>query len=299
MEDRALGFAAPAHAELAEPASRLPLQGRRSRRVSHDARDDRVPGALCAGDLRPGADENDGDSRAAHRRGLHRHDRPRRMAQPGAGAGERRVQHPQRARFRAGASARDRGAHADAVPQPGPARAGWRARGRCLGHGRAARRRDPALRARGHARRGRAHPHAAALSRPRHPLVDGYRGRAGPGLPGGGRPQPRAQRAVAAARRLSRLPRRRPERAHYARRQAGRAPRRNPRRRGAVFGRVRQPGGAFRPQDEPAARPDRRLGGAQRSPGRGVEPAQRLRANPRAGDAAAYPRPQARRDPQR
>ena len=149
--------------------------------------------------------QNDGDSRAAQRRGLHRHDRPRRMAQPGGGAGERRVQHPQRARFRAGASARDRGAHADAVPQPRPARAGWRARGRCLGHGRAARRRDPALRAPGHARRGRAHPHAAALSRPRHPVVDGYRGRARPALRRGRRPRPRAQRAVAAARRLSRL----------------------------------------------------------------------------------------------
>ena len=42
MADRALGFAAAAHAELAEPAARLRLRGRRSRRLPHDAGDHRL-----------------------------------------------------------------------------------------------------------------------------------------------------------------------------------------------------------------------------------------------------------------
>jgi hypothetical protein len=231
VEDRALGFAAAAHAELAEPAPGLPLQGRRSRRVSHDARDGCFPAMVRAADLRACADAYDGDPRAAHGGRVHRSDRPGRVAHPGARARERRVQHRERAGVRGRCAAGNRGAHADAVPQSGPARAGRRARSRRFCHRRAARRRDPALGARGHPRRGRAHPHAAALPRPRHSLVDGQRRRAGPGLPGGRRSQPRAQRAVAAASRLCRLPRRRPQRAHGARREARRGARPPPRRR--------------------------------------------------------------------
>ena len=62
-------------------------------------------------------------------------------------------------------------ADAEGVPQPGAARFERRAHRRRVGHRRAAGRRNPALRPAGHARGRRAHPHAARVSRPRHPVV--------------------------------------------------------------------------------------------------------------------------------
>ena len=57
---RALGLAAAADAELAEPAARLRLRGRRSRRLPDDARGRRLHRRLRAGDRRAGADPHDG-----------------------------------------------------------------------------------------------------------------------------------------------------------------------------------------------------------------------------------------------
>ena len=101
------------------------------------------------------------------------------------------------------------------LPQPRPARAGRRPRGRRLGVRRADRRRAQPSRARGRPRGRAAHPGAAPLPRPGHLLVARDHRPPGPHHRRGARPGGRAPGTVAAAgrpRRPSGPPRRRPGR---------------------------------------------------------------------------------------
>ena len=69
MAHRALGFAAAADAELAEPAAGLPLSGRRSRRLPDACRrSSSFIDGLRQGDLGAGADPHDRHLGAPHRR---------------------------------------------------------------------------------------------------------------------------------------------------------------------------------------------------------------------------------------
>ena len=61
VADRALGLAPAAHAQLAVPAPRLRLRGRRPRRLHDDAGGRRVPRGVREDHRRAGADRDDGD----------------------------------------------------------------------------------------------------------------------------------------------------------------------------------------------------------------------------------------------
>ena len=211
-----MGLAAAAHAELAEPAARLRLRGRRSRRLPHDAGDHRLHRALCRCDFGPGPDPHQRDLGAPQRRRLQGHHQPGRLALPDRRARNRRVQHPAGPSGRRGGAVGDRHAHADAVPQSGSARGRGRARRRRLGHRHADRRRDPPLGPTRDPRGGRARPRAARLSGQGHPVVDGRRRGARRALRRGRRYRQSSQRAVAATGGLPRAPDGRSQRADRA-----------------------------------------------------------------------------------
>ena len=110
--------------------------------------------------------------------------------------------------------------------------------------------------------------------------------------------KPRPQRALAAARRLPRSPRRRPQRADGHRRQAGRPPRRHPRRRGAVRGSLPNQAALSDLKMNRLLDYDRRVGG-RATAWRTRRAAAALRAHPHRRLAAAIARPRPRRDPHR
>ena len=104
-----------------------------------------------------------------------------------------------------------------------------------------------------------------------HPLVDGGGRRPRRALRRDGRPRPRPQPALDAARRDAGGRDARPERAHRAGRDAARPARRRPRRAAALLGIAAERVPAGRPEAGPAAGHARRLGRgerASRSPGR-------------------------------
>ena len=184
MADGALGFAPTAHAELAEPAARLRLRRRGSRRFPHDAA--RPSNSSSATRVRSSGAGRDPHTRSrrvrasddGYRVSTDRGDwRCRTVV-----AGGRGVQYRERARVRGGAAARDRDAHADGVSQSGSAPGGRRACRRRIGDRHPARRGDPRRGPAGDARRRRARARAADLSRQGHPVVDGRRRRAGRAL---------------------------------------------------------------------------------------------------------------------
>ena len=150
----------------------------------------------------------------------------------------------------------------------------------------------------GHARGRRAHSRAPRLPGPRHQVVDGRRRRAGRSVRRDRRHRPRPQRAVAAAGRFDGPPDRRSQSADRPRRAPRRPPGRHRRRQGAVLGIAAQPVRALRPQDEPAARPDRRVGDRARARRRRRSAAP-LRAHPGRGLTAARDRSSQRRDSNR
>ena len=174
LAPRALGLAAAADAELAEPAARLSLRRRRSRRLHDDGRGDRVHLALRRGGRRAGAHAHHGH--LGQRRPTtvtHVATEQRRAPLPQRGAGERRLQRRQRAGAPAGRAGVDRVRHAARLPQSDAAARGRRAGRRRVGHRRAAGRRDPPLGPPRDAVGRRARAAAADLSRPRRAVVDG------------------------------------------------------------------------------------------------------------------------------
>ena len=203
MEDRALGFAAAAHAQLAEPAARLRLRGRRSRRLPHDARDHRLHRALRRCDLRRRSGPTPSVTSV------------RRSGDGYEVATDQGDWQCDTVVLATGAcNIPQVPAVAEAVPpaittltpmqyrNPDQLEAGRRARRRRLGHRHPDRRRDSPLGPARDARGGRARPGAARLSGQGHPVVDGRRRRARRALRRGRRHRPGPQRAVAAARGL-------------------------------------------------------------------------------------------------
>ena len=283
MAPRALGLAAPAHAQLAEPSAGLSLRRPRSRRLHDDgarwSRSSRVsPRSRVRRSARnttvtsvARADEaitsrtSSGELRCRSRR--HR---------------ERRVQPAERP----GASPRVPASIAHVTPfdyrNPAQLPRGRRARRRRVGDRRAARRRDPSLRPARDALGRRARPAAADVSRPRRALVDGRLGRLEPALRRDRRPDARAAAAVAAARRHARARDARSERAQRDRRGAGRPPGGRPRRPRAVLGRTAQSVRARRSQDGAPARHVRRVGARASSRGARSASPRALRADARA-----------------
>ena len=174
MEDRAVGLAAAAHAQLAEPAPRLPLRRRRPRRLHDDARGHLLHRALRRRRRRPGADRHHGHRATAdvgrvrrhHRSGLLERADGRRWRPGPATSPICRGSSPTFRRSIDMVDARD-------VPQPGPTRRRWRARRRSVGDGHPARRRDPPFGPTGDAGRRRPRARPARLSGSRHPTLDG------------------------------------------------------------------------------------------------------------------------------
>ena len=267
LADRALGFAPAAHAELAEPAARLRLRGRRSGRLPHDARDHRVHRALRDARVARPCGRTTRSLRCAARTTATRSSptrapgTARRSCSPPARATSRRS----RAVGRAVPPAH-RHADAAAVPQPGPARAGRRARRRRLRHGHADRRRDPALRpardAGGRRARARAPRSTAAgtssggWTPPACSTSATTRSTTSCGAPATVPRSSSPAMPTAATSTSTRSPR---IGVKLVGRLAG-----VQRRQGAVLRIAAQPVRAGRPQDEPAARHDRRVGGGKR-----------------------------------
>ena len=218
VADRALGFAPAADAQLAEPAARPRLRGRRSRRLPHDARGRRASSSAMRGRSRR-------RSRPAttvtsvrrpmrgYRVATDRGDWHGRTLVLASGA----CNIPCVPKLAEAVPASITMLTPHRVPQSGPAADRRRAGGRRLGHGRPARRRDPALGPPGHARRA-----ASTSASPRT-----YRGRdiqwwmdgagiSGPALRRGRRHRPRAPAALVPARRLARAGHARPQRADRA-----------------------------------------------------------------------------------
>ena len=115
------------------------------------------------------------------------------------------------------------------------------------------------------ARGRRAHPRAPRLPRPGHQVVDGRRRRDGRPLRRARRHRPRPRRALAAAGGVDGPQIGRSQPADGARRAPGRSSGGDPRRQGAVLGVVAEPVRAVGPEDEPLARPDRRVGDRERA----------------------------------
>ena len=173
---RALGLAAAAHAELAEPAARPPLRRRRPGRVhDHAPRWSRSSSGFAARSRRRCAPTRPSPRCAAPTTATvvttdqRRRSRARTVVLA-SGACNRAD--------RAGARAPPcrpsvEQLHAVRLPQPRPARRRRRARRRRVGDRRPARRRAAAVRPAGHALRRRARADAAHLPGPRRAVVDG------------------------------------------------------------------------------------------------------------------------------
>ena len=101
LASRALGLAAAADAQLAEPTARVSVRRRGSGRLHDDARGDRLHLALCrvVGCARAHAHHR--HLREANRRGIRRHDDQRASSLPHHRGGERRLQCSERAVARA------------------------------------------------------------------------------------------------------------------------------------------------------------------------------------------------------
>ncbi len=181
------------------------------------------------------------------------------------GAGERRLQPPERA----GASSRPCRRPIECFtpldyrnPDQLPDRR--RAGRRRVRHRRAAGRRNPPLGPARDALGRRARAAAADLSRPRRAVVDGRLRRLEPALRRDRRPDARAEAAVAAAGRHAGAHDARPQRPQRGRRRDRRPAGRRARRPGALFGRTAQSVRAGRSEDGSAARHVRRLGAQPR-----------------------------------
>ncbi len=200
MAARAVGLAASAHAQLAEPPSRSSLRRPRSRRLHDRRRSGGLHRALRRRLAGTGPHPHGGDHRVAHRHGLSRGNQPGRVRLPLRRHRQRRLQSCQRA-VRAGRGAgRHRTDHRVRLSPPRPAARGRRARRRPVRHRAAARRGNPPVRPSRHAVGRRARAPAPPVSRPRRAVVDGPLGRVEPALRRDRRPDACAPPAVAAAR---------------------------------------------------------------------------------------------------
>ena len=148
----AVGLAAAAHAQLAVPAARLRLRGRRPRRLHDDARGRRLHRRLREADRRAGADRHDGDVGAPHRRTA-TGSPPTRASGSAAtvvlATGAFNVPHVPAVAAAVPAVGDD--AHADGLPQPGQLADGGVLVVGASATRRADRPRDPALGPAGHA----------------------------------------------------------------------------------------------------------------------------------------------------
>ena len=178
MANRALGFAAAADAELAEPAAGLRLQRQRSRRLPDGAGSRRVHRQLRQGDRGPGTDPHHRRVGAPHRGGLSRAHRPGRLAMPDARHRVRGLQHRRHAGLRRPGAALDRDADGAAVSQPRPARRRRRPGGGRVGERHPDRQRNPPFGPSGDAGGRRAHSRAPHVPRQGPGVVDGRRRRA-------------------------------------------------------------------------------------------------------------------------
>ena len=181
MAARALGLAAAADAQLAEPAPRRSLRRPRSRRLHDERRGRRADRPL---------------RRARSRSGPDRHERHLACGAPTTATRSRRATaRSSRARWSSRAepatcravpgfaharAAGRRAADAVRLPQPGPAPRRRRARRGRVGHRRAAGGRAEAIGPAGDPLGRRARAAAANVSRPRRPVVDGRVRRVGP-----------------------------------------------------------------------------------------------------------------------
>ena len=258
---RALGLAAAADAQLAEPAARLSLRRRRSRRLHDDGRGDRVRLRLRRRGRCAGAHAHDGHVGQADRRRV-----PTSTTDHGV------LRLPLPSCWRA-APAMSRTCRPFDRPCRRPSSAsrrsttairtscrGRRAGRRRVGHRRAAGRRDSPLRPPRDAVGRRARADAEDLSRPRRAVVDGRVRRLEPALRRDRRPHARPEAAVAAAGRNTPAHDAGPQRPHRGRRRARGSAVRRARRPGAFFRRTAQSVRAGRPQDGSTARHVRRVG---------------------------------------
>ena len=166
---------------------------------------------------------------------------------------QRRLRGRVRSRVRGGAAGLGHIGDAARLPQPRVAARRWRARRRCVGHRRPARRGDQRLGSAGHAAGRRARPHAAHVPRARHLLVARDRRHPRRARRRGRRSRPRPPPAFTTADRHTAAAHDRPQRAARRRRPSRRPARADPRGRRPV---LRGPGQRLctrRPQARPAA----------------------------------------------
>ena len=265
MEDAAVGFAAAAHTQLAEPASRVRVRRRRPRRLHDDARGHLVHRAVRRRRGRPGAHWNDRHRPAAGVGRVRRHDQRGVVERLDGRAGDRVLQRRPCPRVRRQHPGRHRRGDRGRVPEPGPARRRWRADGRSVGDGHPARRRDPPLGPPGHDRRRSPRARPAHVPGTGHPALDGRHRHDGRALRRGRRHRSGPPAPVLADRRHAGTDDAGSQRTDVDRGAPRRTVRRDQRRAGAVLRVLAQRVRDGRPQARPLARRHRRVGDRPRA----------------------------------